>query len=59
MDVVADGHFALFMTYQNLRYYSTPIYLCSGDVCLLSFFADLVYPLQLVSCLPGSEMLDY
>jgi len=25
MDVVADGHFALFMTFQNLRYYSTPI----------------------------------
>ena len=37
MDVVADGHFALFMTFQNLRYYSTPIYLCSRDVCMLSF----------------------
>jgi hypothetical protein len=37
MEVDVDGLFVLLMIFQNLRYYSTSKYLCSGDVCQLSF----------------------
>ena len=55
MDVVTDGHFSE----SEILLYSYIFVLWRCLSVILFFFADLVYPLQLVSCLSGSEMLDY